>query len=407
MREFVKSSKLDNVLYDIRGPVMDEATRLEREGHHIIKLNIGNPAPWGLFAPDQVLSDVVYNLNDAQGYSDSKGLFAARRAIVQYAQNRGFLSDITVDDVYTGNGVSELVVMCMQGLVNNGDEVLLPSPTYPLWSAAVNLAGGKAVHYICDEQSDWNPDIEDIKRKVTSKTKAIVIINPNNPTGANYPIEVLEEMIKIARENQLIVFSDEIYEEILYDGEKHIPTASLADDLLFITMSGLSKSHRIAGFRVGWMVISGNKKLAKDYIEGINMLSNMRLCSNVPAQYAIQGALGNNPTIKELTAPGGRLYDQREMAIKLIADIPGLSCVKPKAAFYVFPKLDAQRFNITDDQKFIYDLLVEKHVLVVQGTGFHWPYPDHFRIVTLPAIEELKSALEKIGEFLDHYRQSD
>ena len=336
MREFVKSSKLDNVLYDIRGPVMDEATRLEREGHHIIKLNIGNPAPWGLFAPDQVLSDVVYNLNDAQGYSDSKGLFAARRAIVQYAQNRGFLSDITVDDVYTGNGVSELVVMCMQGLVNNGDEVLLPSPTYPLWSAAVNLAGGKAVHYICDEQSDWNPDIEDIKRKVTSKTKAIVIINPNNPTGANYPIEVLEEMIKIARENQLIVFSDEIYEEILYDGEKHIPTASLADDLLFITMSGLSKSHRIAGFRVGWMVISGNKKLAKDYIEGINMLSNMRLCSNVPAQYAIQGALGNNPTIKELTAPGGRLYDQREMAIKLIADIPGLSCVKPKAAFYVF-----------------------------------------------------------------------
>jgi alanine-synthesizing transaminase len=399
-----KSSKLDNVCYDIRGPVLDESKRLEEEGYNIIKLNIGNPAPFGLKAPDEIIVDVIMNLRNAQGYSDSKGIFSARKAVMQYCQEKG-IDNVEIDDIYIGNGVSELIMIAMQGLLDNGDEILIPAPDYPLWTAAVNLAGGTPVHYMCDEESDWYPDLEDIRKKVTPNTKGIVIINPNNPTGSVYPVEILEGIIDIAREHDLIVFSDEIYDKILYDGITHTSTAALADDILFITMNGLSKSHRIAGFRAGWMVISGDKSGAKDYIEGLNMLASMRLCSNVPAQYTIQTALGGYQSIKDLVMPGGRLKEQRDYAWERLNSIPGISCVKPKGAFYLFPKVDVKRFSIVNDEKFILDFLLQEKVLLVQGTGFNWPEHDHFRIVFLPNLTDLKIALDRFEYFLSGYKQ--
>ncbi|MCF0146162.1 MAG: aminotransferase class I/II-fold pyridoxal phosphate-dependent enzyme [Eubacterium sp.] len=405
MRTFSKSSKLDNVLYDVRGPVVAEAARMEEEGRKVIKLNIGNPAPFGFEAPDEIIHDMKRNVKDCEGYSESSGLFSARKAIMQYYQLKHF-PEIDIRDIYTGNGVSELINLCMQALLNDGDEILIPAPDYPLWTACATLSGGKAVHYICDEQSDWVPDIEDMRRKITDRTKAIVIINPNNPTGAVYPRSVLEDIVKLAREHQLILFSDEIYDRLIYDGSEHVSIATLAPDLLCITFSGLSKSHMIAGFRVGWMIISGNKALGKDYLEGINMLSNMRLCSNVPAQSIIQTALGGIQRCQEHLKPGGRLYEQRECICDLISDIPGLSAVKPKAAFYIFPKLDTEKFNITNDMTFAYDLLRSKGVLIVQGTGFNWQQPDHFRIVFLPHRRTLITACGRIREFLSDYRQA-
>ncbi|HHZ12655.1 MAG TPA: pyridoxal phosphate-dependent aminotransferase [Clostridiales bacterium] len=404
MKMIKKSSKLDNVCYDIRGPVLDESKRLEEEGYNIIKLNIGNPAPFGLKAPDEIIVDVIMNLRNAQGYSDSKGIFSARKAVMQYCQEKG-IDNVEIDDIYIGNGVSELIMIAMQGLLDNGDEILIPAPDYPLWTAAVNLAGGTPVHYMCDEESDWYPDLEDIRKKVTPNTKGIVIINPNNPTGSVYPVEILEGIIDIAREHDLIVFSDEIYDKILYDGITHTSTAALADDILFITMNGLSKSHRIAGFRAGWMVISGDKSGAKDYIEGLNMLASMRLCSNVPAQYTIQTALGGYQSIKDLVMPGGRLKEQRDYAWERVNSIPGISCVKPKGAFYLFPKVDVKRFSIVNDEKFILDFLLQEKVLLVQGTGFNWPEHDHFRIVFLPNLTDLKIALDRFEYFLSGYKQ--
>ncbi|OHD56214.1 MAG: aminotransferase [Spirochaetes bacterium GWF1_51_8] len=405
MKEFSKSTKLDNVLYDIRGPVLDEAMRLEREGHRIIKLNTGNPAPFQLFAPDPVLEDVISNLDRSQGYCDSKGIYSARRAVQLYSESIG-IKGIDVEDIFLGNGVSELIMIAMQGLLNSGDEILVPAPDYPLWTAAVSLSGGTAVHYVCDEASEWYPDIDDIKKKVNSRTKGIVIINPSNPTGAVYSKQVLEDILQIARENQLIVFSDEIYDRILFDDSVHYPTASLADDLLVMTLNGLSKSHRIAGFRIGWMTISGNKAVAEDYIRGINLLTSMRMCSNVPAQYAVQAALGETTSIKDLTRPGGRLYEQRNYAYDHVIDLPGFSCVKPKGTFYLFPKIDIKKYNITDDEKFAYDLLRSKHILLVQGTGFNWKSPDHMRIVFLPPVEDLKTVFTSLAEFLDTYKQT-
>ena len=404
MRTFAKSSKLDHVLYDVRGPVVAEAARMEEEGKKILKLNIGNPAPFGFEAPDEVVFDMKSNIRDCEGYSDSRGLFSARKAIMQYYQLLHF-PKIDIHDIYTGNGVSELINLCMQALLNDGDEILIPAPDYPLWTACATLAGGKAVHYICDEQSDWYPDIEDIRNKITDKTKAIVIINPNNPTGAVYSRDVLEEIVKLAREHELIIFSDEIYDRLIYDDWKHVPIATLAPDLLCVTFSGLSKSHMVAGFRVGWMVITGNKSMGRDYLEGINMLSNMRLCSNVPAQSIIQTSLGGYQSVKEYLIPGGRLYEQREFIYNLLSDIPGITVVKPKAAFYIFPKVDVSRFNITDDMTFAYDLLREKSVLIVQGSGFNWTEPDHFRIVFLPHRRTLGIAGERIRDFLSTYRQ--
>jgi alanine-synthesizing transaminase len=404
MSKFKKSSKLDNVLYDIRGPVLDEAKRMEEEGQTIIKLNIGNPAPFGLHAPDEIIHDMILNLKDSDGYSDSKGLFSARKAIMQYYQQKN-VSGVTIEDIYTGNGVSELVVLVMQALCNNGTEVLVPAPDYPLWTASVNLAGGKAVHYLCDEKSDWIPDISDLKKKITSKTKAIVVINPNNPTGALYPTDVLKQIVKIAQEHGLMVFSDEIYDKICYDGIEHVSIASLAEDVFFVTFSGLSKAYRIAGFRAGWMVVSGNKKAAGDYIEGLTLLSSMRLCSNVPAQAIIQTALGGYQSINDLIAPKGRLYKQREMCMDMLSRIPGISCVKPKAAFYVFPKLDQKKFSIKDDEKFVFDFLHQEKVLLVAGKGFNWPHPDHFRIVFLPTVEDLKESLGRLHNFLKNYKQ--
>jgi alanine-synthesizing transaminase len=400
-----KSSKLDNVLYDIRGPVMDEAIRMEEEGYKIIKLNIGNPAPFGLEAPDEIIHDVIFNVRNAQGYTDSKGIFPARKAIMQYCQQKKILG-VTVNDVFVGNGVSELILLSMQALLDHGDEIMVPAPDYPLWTASINLAGGTPVHYLCDEQSDWYPDIEDMKKKITPNTKGIVVINPNNPTGAVYPKEVLMEIVKLAEEHDLILFADEIYDRIIYDEEDtHHSLASLTQDVFCVSFNGLSKSHRIAGFRAGWMVLSGNKARAKDYIEGLNMLASMRLCSNALAQYTIQTALGGYQSINEYLVPGGRLREQRDVTYKMINEIPGLSCVKPKGAFYVFPKVDVKRFNIKDDMQFIKDLLIEKKVLLVQGTGFNWPEPDHFRIVFLPVKEELRQAIKLIGSFLADYRQ--
>jgi Aminotransferase class I and II. len=398
LRIFKKSHKLDNVCYDIRGPIMDEAKRLEEEGYNIIKLNIGNPAPFGFDAPDEIIRDVIANLNNAQGYSDSKGIFPARKSVMQYCQQKN-IRNVKIDDIYIGNGVSELIMICMQGLLDCGDEILVPAPDYPLWTAAVNLAGGTAVHYICDEESEWLPDLDDIRSKITPNTKGIVVINPNNPTGAVYPEEILSGIVDIAREHELIIFADEIYDKILYDDLTHTSIASLADDVLFVTLNGLSKSHRIAGFRAGWMVISGKKSMAKDYIEGLNILTSMRLCSNVPAQYTIQTALGGYQSIQDLVISGGRLREQRDYAYERLNSIPGLSCVKPKGAFYAFPKVDVKRFNIKDDEKFILDLLIKEKVLLVQGTGFNWPNPDHFRVVFLPAIPDLKLAMDRIENF--------
>ena len=404
MRIYEKSKKLDYVCYDIRGPIMDEADKLSAEGIDIVKLNIGNPAPFSFCAPDEVIYDMRQQLTDCEGYSDSKGLFSARKAIMQYAQLKN-IPNVTIDDIYTGNGASELINLSMSALLDDGDEVLIPSPDYPLWTACVTLAGGKAVHYICDEQSEWYPDIEDMKKKVSSKTKAIVIINPNNPTGSLYPKEILEQIVAIAREHQLMIFSDEIYDRLVMDDLEHISIASLAPDLFCVTFSGLSKSHMIAGFRIGWMILSGNKAVAKDYIQGINMLSNMRLCSNVPAQSIVQTALGGYQSVKNYIVPGGRIYEQREYVYKALNDIPGITAVKPKAAFYIFPKIDTKKFNIVNDEKFALDLLRDKKLLLINGKGFNWHEPDHFRVVYLPRVEVLEDAMNRLGDFLSYYKQ--
>ncbi len=404
MREFSKSTKLDNVLYDVRGPVVDEAARMEENGTNVLKLNIGNPAPFGFRTPDEVIYDMSRQLTECEGYSNSKGLFSARKAIMQYAQLKK-LPNVSVEDIYTGNGVSELINLSMSALLDNGDEVLVPSPDYPLWTACVTLAGGKAVHYICDEQSEWYPDIEDIKKKITDRTKAVVIINPNNPTGALYPREVLQQIVDVAREHELMIFSDEIYDRLVMDDYEHVSIASLAPDLFCVTFSGLSKSHMIAGYRIGWMVLSGNKAIGKDYIEGLNMLSNMRLCSNVPAQSIVQTALGGYQSVGEYIVPGGRIYEQREYIYKALNDIPGITAVKPKAAFYIFPKIDTAKFNIKNDEQFALDLLREKKILIIHGGGFNWDQPDHFRVVYLPRIEVLKDAMGSLSDFLSTYKQ--
>ena len=405
MRTFTKSHKLDNVLYDVRGPVADEAARMEAAGTHILKLNIGNPAPFGFRTPDEVVYDMSQQLPDTEGYSPSKGLFSARKAIMQYAQLKN-IPNVSIDDIYTGNGVSELINLSLSALLDNGDEVLVPSPDYPLWTACVNLAGGTAVHYVCDEDSEWYPDIDDMRSKITDKTKAIVIINPNNPTGALYPKEVLQQIVDLAREHQLMIFSDEIYDRLVMDGLEHISIASLAPDLFCVTFSGLSKSHMIAGWRVGWMVLSGNKRLAKDYIEGLNMLANMRMCSNVPAQSVVQTALGGHQSVKDYLVPGGRIYDQRELVYNMLNDIPGITAVKPKAAFYIFPKIDVKKFNIHSDEQFALDLLHDKHILISHGGAFNWQNPDHFRVVYLPRITMLKETISEIADFLSTYHQA-
>lgn len=404
MREFKKSTKLDNVLYDVRGPVVDEAARMEAKGMHVLKLNIGNPAPFGFRAPDEVIFDMQRQLTECEGYSDAKGLFSARKAIMQYAQNKN-IPNLSINDIFTGNGVSELINLSMSALLDSGDEVLVPSPDYPLWTACVTLAGGTAVHYICDESADWYPDIDDIKSKITDRTKAIVVINPNNPTGALYPKELLEQIVKIAREHELMIFSDEIYDRLVMDGEEHISIASLAPDLFCVTFSGLSKSHMIAGYRIGWMILSGDKSSAKDYIEGLNMLSNMRLCSNVPAQSIVQTALGGYQSVNNYIVPGGRIYEQREYIYNALNDIPGITAVKPKAAFYIFPKIDVKKFNIHNDEQFALDLLRQKKLLIIHGGGFNWKEPDHFRVVYLPRIEVLKEATESLADFLSSYCQ--
>ena len=404
MRRFHKSTKLDNVLYDVRGPVVDEAARMEEAGMHVLKLNIGNPAPFGFRTPDEVVYDMSRQLTDTEGYSASKGLFSARKAIMQYAQLKN-IPNVGIEDVYTGNGVSELINLCMSALLDNGDEVLIPSPDYPLWTACVNLAGGTAVHYVCDEQSEWYPDIDDMRAKITDRTVAIVLINPNNPTGALYPSEVLQQIVDLAREHHLMIFSDEIYDRLVMDGLKHVSIASLAPDLFCVTFSGLSKSHMIAGYRIGWMVLSGNKSIAKDYIEGINMLTNMRICSNVPAQSIVQTALGGHQSVNDYIVPGGRIYEQREYIYNALNAIPGVTAVKPKAAFYIFPKLDVKKFNIKDDEQFALDLLHDERILITRGGGFNWQKPDHFRIVYLPRIEVLKDATAKLTDFLGYYQQ--
>ena len=405
MKTFEKSSKLDNVLYDVRGPVVDEAARMEEDGMEILKLNIGNPYPFGFSAPQEVILDMLSNIRTSQGYSDSKGIFSARKAIMQYAQLRG-IPGVTMNDIYTGNGVSELINLCMQALLDNGDEILIPAPDYPLWTATATLAGGNVVHYICDEGSEWYPDIDDIRSKITDKTKAIVIINPNNPTGALYPKELLQQIVDIAREHQLIIFSDEIYDRLVMDGLEHISIASLAPDLFCVTFSGLSKSHMIAGYRIGWMILSGNKRIAKDYIEGLNMLANMRMCSNVPAQSVVQTALGGHQSVKDYIKPGGRVYEQRELVYQMLNEIPGVTAVKPKAAFYIFPKLNVKKFNIHSDEQFALDLLHDKHILISHGGAFNWQNPDHFRVVYLPRITMLKETVGEIGDFLSTYHQA-
>lgn len=404
MRNFKKSDKLNNVSYDVRGPVLEEAERMQEEGIRILKLNTGNPAPFGFDAPNEIVRDMIVNVRDSEGYSDSKGIFSARKAIEQYCQLKKF-PNVTINDIYTGNGVSELITMCMQGLLNNGDEVLVPMPDYHLWTASVSLAGGTPVHYICDEQAEWYPDIDDIKSKITSNTKAIVIINPNNPTGALYPKELLLEIVEVARQNDLIIYSDEIYDRLVMDGLVHVPIATLAPDLFVVTLNGLSKSHRVAGFRCGWMVLSGDKSRVKGYIEGLNMLASMRLCSNVLSQQIIQTALGGYQSVDDLLLPGGRIYEQREFIYNAINDIPGLSAVKPKAAFYIFPKIDTAKFDIYDDEKFVLDFLHKHHILLVHGGGFNWQQPDHFRIVYLPKMEDLKTTADKMREFLSTYKQ--
>ena len=404
MPDFSKSTKLSDVCYDIRGPVLQQANIMEEEGHSILKLNIGNPAPFGFNAPEEIVMDVIRNLPAAQGYSDSKGVYSARKAVMQETQRLG-ISNVAIDDIYLGNGASELIQMAMQALLNSGDEILLPAPDYPLWTASVSLSGGKPVHYLCDESADWQPDIDDIKNKITPNTRGIVIINPNNPTGAVYSKALLEEIIELARQHNLIIFSDEIYDKILYDKAVHIPVASLADDIFVVTFNGLSKSYRSAGFRVGWMILSGAKHRARDYIEGLDMLSSMRLCCNVTGQYAIQTALGGYQSIGDLILPGGRLRDQRDKAWELLTAIPGVSCVKPKGALYLFPKLDPEIYPIKDDELMALDLLRQEHLLIVQGSAFNWPDTQHFRMVFLPREDELEAAIDKIAHFLKSYRQ--
>jgi len=398
---------MDNICYEIRGPLLKEANRLEEEGYSIIKLNTGNPPAFGINAPDEIIHDVIHNVRSAQAYGDSKGLFAARKAIMQQCQLKG-IDGVQLEDIYVGNGVSEMIMMSMQGLLNDGDEMLVPSPDYPLWTAAVSLAGGTAIHYICDEASDWYPDLKDIESKITAKTRGIVVINPNNPTGAVYPAEILQGIVKMAEKHNLIIFTDEIYDQILYDDAKHIPLATLSRDILFVTFNGLSKSHRIPGLRAGWMIVSGNKSLAKDYISnGLDILANMRLCGNMVAQFTIQTALCGYQSLVELVSPGGRLYEQRNAAFEAFNAIPGISCVKPKAAIYLFPKIDIKKYNIHDDQQFLLDFLLQKKVLMVQGTGFNWREPDHFRVVFLPTVDEIKIVAVRMTDFLKNYRQSD
>ena len=404
MKPITKSAKLANVCYDIRGPVLDRAKQMEDEGHKIIKLNIGNLAVFGLEPPDEIVQDMIRNLPNAAGYTDSKGLFAPRKSIVHYTQEK-HIAGVHVDDVYLGNGASELIVMSLQALLDDGDEVLVPAPDYPLWTAAVSLSGGNPVHYLCDEQSDWFPDVDDIRTKITDRTKAIVVINPNNPTGALYPKEVLDDIVQVAREHQLIVMCDEIYDKTLYDGNTHTSIASLADDVLFVTFNGLSKNYRACGYRAGWMIVSGEKRHAHDYIEGLDMLASMRLCSNTPGQLAIQTALGGYQSIQDLVAPTGRLTRQRDLAYDMLSQIPGVSVVKPKAALYMFPRLDPAVYPIEDDQQFAYELLAEEKLLIVQGTGFNWPTPDHFRLVFLPNSDDLGEALVRIDRFLAGYRK--
>ena len=403
LKPLAKSSKLANVCYDIRGPVLEKARLMEEEGQKIIKLNIGNLAAFGLAPPDEIVQDMIRNLPDAAGYTDSKGLFAPRKAVMQYAQEK-HIAGVGVDDIYLGNGASELIVMALNALLNNGDEVLLPAPDYPLYTAAVSLSGGQPVHYLCDEQSDWYPDLKDMRAKITERTKAIVVINPNNPTGALYPPAVLEEIVQIAREHDLMILADEIYDKTIYDGNTHTSIASLADDVLFVSFNGLSKNYRSCGYRSGWMIVSGAKKRATDYIEGLNMLASMRLCANTPGQLAIQTALGGYQSIQDLVAPGGRLCRQRDLAYQLLSDIPGVSVVKPKATLYMFPRLDPKVYPVQDDQQLAYELLAEQKVLIVQGTGFNWPHPDHFRLVFLPNTDDLSEAIGRIARFLEQRR---
>ena len=404
MEPIKKSAKLTNVLYDIRGPVVERARLLEEEGYTILKLNTGNPAPFGLLTPDEIIHDMILNLRETQGYCDSKGLFSARKAVMQYCQQLR-IPGVDIEDIYMGNGASEVITMSMQALLDNGDEMLIPMPDYPLWTASVNLAGGKPVPYLCDEESDWYPDIDDMASKITKRTKGIVIINPNNPTGAVYPRELLEKVVGLAREHNLIVFSDEIYDKILYDDAVHVPMASLADDILFVTFNGLSKAYRCAGFRAGWMVVSGDKTHARDYMQGLEMLASMRLCSNVPAQSIVQTSLGGYQSIKDLTKPGGRLHEQRDLCYGMLTKIPGITCVKPRAAFYAFPRVDTKKFNIRDDEKLVLDLLTQEHILTVHGSGFNWPHPDHLRLVFLPPHEDLEKAMKKMTRFFAEYVQ--
>ncbi|HEY0166710.1 MAG TPA: pyridoxal phosphate-dependent aminotransferase [Jatrophihabitans sp.] len=404
--DLTQSNKLAEVCYDIRGPVLDEAKRLEAQGHSILKLNIGNPAPFGFTAPEEILVDVIRNLRDSEGYSDSQGVLSARTAVVQHYQERGLDPTVTVDDVWLGNGVSELIVMSLQAMLNDGDEVLIPSPDYPLWTAATSLAGGRPVHYRCEESAGWQPDLADLRAKISQRTKAIVLINPNNPTGAVYSEQVLQEFAELARAHSLVVLADEIYDKVLYDDATHTPFAVLAPDVFTLTFNGLSKAYRLAGFRSGWMMASGPKQHAASYLEGLTILANMRLCANVPAQHAIQAALGGRQSIRDLVLPGGRLLEQRDAAVTALRAIPGVSCVEPKGALYVFPRLDPERYPITDDQRFVLDFLRDQHVLLVQGTGFNWPDPDHLRIVTLPRADVLTEAIGRLAVFLDSYDPS-
>ena len=404
MKSIAKSSKLANVCYDIRGPVLDKARLMEEEGHKIIKLNIGNLAVFGLDPPEEIVQDIIRNLPAAAGYTDSKGLFAPRKSVVHYTQEKG-IAGVTVDDVYLGNGASELIVMALNALLDDGDEILVPAPDYPLWTAAVSLSGGTPVHYLCDEGAGWLPDLDDIRRKIGPRTRGIVVINPNNPTGALYPDDLLREIVELARQHQLIVFADEIYDKTLYDGHTHTSMAALSDDVLTVTFNGLSKNYRSCGYRAGWMIVSGDKRFAQDYIEGLNMLASMRLCSNTPGQLAIQTALGGYQSIRDLVAPGGRLCRQRDLAYEMLSQIPGVSVVKPKAALYMFPRLDPKLYPIEDDQQFAYELLAEEKVLIVQGSGFNWAAPDHFRLVFLPSVDDLTEAIGRIDRFLAHVRK--
>ena len=404
MKIFDKSSKLEHVSYDIRGPILDEATRMIANGEKILRLNTGNPAEFGFTAPDEVIRDLIANARNSEAYSDSKGIFSAGKAIMQYCQLKGF-PHVDIDDIYLGNGVSELISISLQALLDDGDEVLVPMPDYPLWTACVSLAGGNAVHYLCDEKANWYPDIDDIKSKITSNTKAIVVINPNNPTGALYPDELLKEIVEIARQNDLIIFADEIYDRLVMDGKKHTAIASLAPDVFCVSMNGLSKSHRICGFRVGWMVLSGPKNNVKGYIEGLNMLANMRLCANVLGQHVVQTSLGGYQSVDELLIPGGRIYEQRNFIYKAVNEVPGLSAVKPDAGLYIFPKIDRDMYQIDDDEQFCLELLKQEKVMLVPGKGFNWNEPDHFRIVYLPRVEELAEVQEKLTRVLNQYRR--